>query len=124
MRAMDVPAHAAHIGERVMALWRNLGAKHRLPVRVPESYPSLAHFAFDHPLANELRTLYTQLMLGRGFLAGPAIYPTLGHTDAIVSAFGEAMDATFAELAETLAKDALLDRLAGPPAHQGFRRLL
>ena len=124
MREVDVPAHAARVGIEVMNLWRGTAEKHGIPVSVPEGYPCLAHFAFDHPLANELKTLYIQLMLGRGFLAGPAIYPTLGHTDTIVSMYGEALDATFAELADALAHNNVAERLQGPPAHQGFRRLL
>ena len=44
-------------------------ARHGLPVVTRDGYPCLAHFRFDHPQANELRTLYTQLMLERGFLA-------------------------------------------------------
>lgn len=124
MKAIDVPAHAHHIGTMVMDLWRERGAKHGLPVIVPESYPGLAHFAFDHPQANDLKTLYTQLMLKRGFLAGLAIYPTLGHTDDIVAMFGEAMDAVFAELGRALSEGSIAGRLEGPPAHEGFRRLL
>jgi len=124
MKAIDIPAHAQHIGTMVMDLWREMGAKHGLPVVVPESFPGLAHFAFDHPLANELKTLYTQLMLKRGFLAGTAIYPTLGHTEEIVGMFGEAMDAIFAELGKALSEGSVIARLEGPPAHEGFRRLL
>jgi glutamate-1-semialdehyde 2,1-aminomutase len=124
MRAIDVPAHAERIGAMMMGLWRDMAARHDLPVAVSESYPSLAHFAFDHPQANELKTLYTELMLRRGFLAGPAICPTLGHTEEIVAKFGEALDLIFAELADALSQGMISDRLEGPPAHQGFRRLL
>jgi len=58
----------------------------------PATGTLLAHFRFDHKQADELRTLYTQLMLERGFLAGLAIYPTLAHTDEIVDRYGEAID--------------------------------
>jgi glutamate-1-semialdehyde 2,1-aminomutase len=124
MREVDVPAHAARIGEAIMSLWRAMGARHGLPIRVPEGYPCLAHFAFEHPLANELKTLYTQRMLHQGFLAGAAVYPTLGHSDAIIDQFGEALDKVFGELADALARDAVKDSLEGPPAYEGFRRLL
>jgi len=122
MRETRVWEHVAKIGVMVRGLWRDLGVKHGLPVDVPDSYPCLAHFAFRGPEANALRTLYTQLMLQRGFLAGPAIYPTLAHTEAVVGQFGEALDAVFGELASAAGNVA--KRLQGPPAHEGFRRLL
>ena len=119
----NAPSQVARVGSLVMELWREHGKKHGLPVVVPESYPCVAHFHFDHPLANELKTLYTQLMLARGFLAGPAVYATLAHTDKVVSLFGVALDAVFAEIAAALAQNAVRERLEGPPAHEGFRRV-
>ena len=124
MQTLDVPAHIARIGGRVSAFWQRYGQKHGLPVVAGDDYPCLAHFRFDHERAEELRTLYTQLMLGRGFLAGAAIYPTLAHNDEIVARYGEAIDAVFGELAEALAAGDIQDRLHGPVAHSGFRRLL
>ena len=124
MREAGIPAHAARIGEQVMSLWRETGARHGLPIQVPEGYPCLAHFAFEHPLANELKTLYTQRMLRQGFLASTAIYPTLGHDAEVIERFAKALDTVFAELAGALAHNAVKDSLEGPPAHEGFRRLL
>lgn len=124
LKEQDVVAHVARIGRLMMDVWRSMGAKHGLPVNVPEGYPCLAHFAFDHELANELKTLYITLMLKKGFLAGPAIYPTQAHTEETVSRYGEALDGVFQDIAAALAKGNVKDMLEGPPAHQGFRRLL
>jgi len=124
LKAVNATAHVASIGTRVKALWATLGAKYGLPVHTDDGYPCLAHFAFQHEQADALRTLYTQLMLGRGFLAGTAIYPTMGHTPEIVEKYGEAIDAVFAEIADALSTDTVMKRLTGPIAHSGFRRLL
>ncbi len=124
MRNSDVCGHVATIGASVQALWRDKGQAHGLPLNVPDGYPCLAGFSFDHERANALRTLYTQLMLERGFLAGPSIYPTLAHTEDIVTRYGEAMDEVFTEIARTLDAGNLDTRLTGGPAHEGFRRLL
>ncbi len=124
MRERDVPTHVARIGSRMMELWRDVGAKHSLPITVPRGYPCLAHFAFEHAQGNELKTLYTQLVLERGFLAGPAIYPTLAHTDDVVDQYAETLDDVFREIAQVIGDGSLMTRLKGPPAHQGFRRLL
>ncbi|MCC6489808.1 MAG: aminotransferase class III-fold pyridoxal phosphate-dependent enzyme [Candidatus Hydrogenedentes bacterium] len=124
LKAQGVCAHVARIGEMMKETWRAAGAKHGVPVTVAEGYPCLAHFAFDHKLANEMKTAFTTRMLGHGFLAGSAIYPTLAHTEEVVSRYAEALDSVFAEIADALARDRVTDLLEGPPAHQGFRRLL
>ena len=75
MQIHDVPAHVARIGNLVVDNWRKCGAKHNLPVvlELEESYLASADLVSDHEQANLLKTLYVQLMLERGFLAGPGI---------------------------------------------------
>jgi len=122
MEAVDVPAHVARIGSQAQAAWRESAARHGLPVHV-DGYPCLAHFRFEHEQADALRTLYTQLMLERGFLAGAGLYPSLAHTDRVVARFGEAIDQVFAKLACAASDGDVTKRLKHPVAHTGFRRL-
>jgi len=82
------------------------------------------HFAFQHELSAELKTLYVQEMLRRGFLATTAMYVTLAHTEEIVERYTEAIDAVFEEIAEALGKNEVAARLQGPVAHDTFSRLL
>ncbi len=124
MQRVNVPAHCAQIGRKVQETWRSLGKKHGLPVVVPVSYPALAQFAFDHPLVAELKTLYTQQMLARGFLATTMFYVTLAHTDELVAQYAAAVDEVFAEIADALAKDQVAARLKGPVGSMKFGRLL
>ena len=124
LKDTNAPAHVERIGRLVMEAWECMGEKHGLPVKVPEGYPCLAHFSFEHAQGNELKTAYITLMLEKGFLAGPAIYPTLAHTDEIVGRYAEALDEVFGKLAVALENGTVANLLQGPPAHQGFRRLL
>jgi glutamate-1-semialdehyde 2,1-aminomutase len=124
MRRIDIPGHVAAAGRRVQDVWKRSAEKHGLPTRVEEGYPCLAHFYFEHEAANELRTLYTQLMLERGFLAGIQFYPTLAHTEEILAKFENAAAEVFAEIADSLRKGDWKKRLKGPPAHTGFARLV
>jgi len=124
MKDVNLPMIIERVGTRVQNAWKKYGAKHKLPVTVEDGYPCLAHFAFTHELAGELRTLYTQLMLERGILAGTAIYPTLAHTDEIVAIYENAIDAVFAQIADIIAKGKIKESLKGPAAHSGFKRLL
>ena len=124
MQQVDLPAHCERTGGKVQQAWRTLAERHGLPLEVDDSYPALAHCAFEHDLAAELSTLYTQLMLERGFLARLAILVTLAHTDEIIETYAAAIDEVFAEIADALEKDEVKARLKGPVAHAGFRRLL
>lgn len=119
-----VAEHVNSIGIKVMELWRSLGQKNKLPVTVVDGTPCLAHFEFSHPLHRELNTLFTQLMLDRGFLAGTTIYPTFAHTLDIVDKYGKAVDEVFSEIAMCLEQGKVEERVRGQVAHAGFKRLL
>lgn len=123
-RETDVPGHVEAIGLHVQRIWHECARRHGLPVTVPDGFACLAQFAFDHPEAVVLRTLYTQGMLDRGYLAGTAFYPTLAHTHAIADAFADAVDAVFADIAAALATGNPAQHLRGPAAHEGFQRLV
>ena len=124
MRRIDVPRLVERAGRRVMEVWRKAAEEHGLPLVVEDGYPCLAHFHFDHEAANELRTLYTQLMLERGFLAGSQFYPALTHTEEILAKFEAAAAGAFSEIRAALDKGDWKSRLKGPAAHTGFARLL
>jgi len=121
---LDVPAHCQQIGERMQAAWRRHAEAHELPVRVDDGYPALARFAFDHPQAAELKTLYIQCLLDRGFLGNTAIYVSLAHTPEIIDAYADSVGEVFGEIATALRHGDVAARLRGPVAHSGFKRLL
>ncbi len=116
--------HVDATGSSIQTIWRDAASRHKLPITVPESYPCLAHFAFDHNDAQALKTLFTQRMLHEGFLAGTAVYPTLAHTEAIVGKYEAAIDNVFSTLAQTIGAGNIEQALEGPIAHDGFRRLV
>ena len=121
---MDAAGHANRIGRLVQELWRECAGKHGLPVVVDHGIPCLAHFKFDHEKAGALRTLYTQLMLERGFLASAAIYPTYAHNEDILERYRDATDEAFGEIAKIIDAGTIEASLKGPVAHETFRRLL
>ncbi|WP_231571211.1 aminotransferase class III-fold pyridoxal phosphate-dependent enzyme [Gordoniibacillus kamchatkensis] len=120
----DAPAHVARIGSMIMESWRRHGESSRLPVHVEEGFPCLAHFSFKHPESEKLRTLYTQLMLERGFLAGTSIYPTLAHESDTVALYDRAIEEVFEEIAIALDSGNLDGAMRGAVAMSGFQRLI
>jgi len=123
MRTVDVTAHVAHVGTTITQCWHRLALQHELPIVTSKSYPCFASFQFEHELSDPLRTLYVQLMLERGFLAGPVIYPTLAHTKEIVAKYAVAIDQVFEQIRHVLDSGAIEEALKGPVAQRGFHRL-
>jgi glutamate-1-semialdehyde 2,1-aminomutase len=123
MKDVDLPAHLDRVGRSVMEGWRSAATQTGLPVEVG-GIPPLAHFVFllgDRALA--AKTLFTQEMLRRGFLASTSCYACLAHTPQLVSRYLAACREVFAIVADGVAKDDLETRLDGPVCHSGFRRL-
>jgi glutamate-1-semialdehyde 2,1-aminomutase len=121
---VNVPAYVHNVGARVKGFWKHRARAHGLPVEVDPGYACVAHFTFAHEERDALKTLYTQAMLDRGFLAGVSLYPTLAHDEAVLAKYDRAIDEVFADISEALKRGTVRERLRGPVAHSGFRRLL
>ncbi len=70
-----------------------------------------------------IKTLFTQEMLKRGYLALNIIYVSLAHTKDIVDQYLEEADSVFAGIAKAKKSHKLKDLLEGPVCHSGFSRL-
>ncbi|MCB1203459.1 MAG: aminotransferase class III-fold pyridoxal phosphate-dependent enzyme, partial [Verrucomicrobiae bacterium] len=122
LRSLDVPGHLATIGGLVRSGWQSLGEKHGLPVQVG-GRPEMALLSFDHPQAAALLTLMTSRMLKRGFLAAGGFNAMLAHESWHVTSYLAALDETFAEMAEALSREKVVEGIGGPIKHSGFARL-
>lgn len=122
----QVAEHVNAYGSKVTAIWRQAGEKTGLKIKdtTHPDFGCLATFVFDYPEALKIRTLYTQLMLDRGFLAGAAIYPSLAHTEALLTQFATAVEESFAELRGHLENGTVDAARRGPVAQTGFQRLV
>lgn len=120
-RDLDVGRRLVEIGTRVQKGWADAAAATGLGITVSGIAP-LSHLAFvHHPQATA--TLFTQLMLDRGYLTGKAFYASYAHEDAVVSSYLDAVHEVFGILADAVATDSVERRLKGPVAQTGFARL-
>ena len=110
------------IGRDITARWQALGARHGLPLTTA-GLPALTSFSFTSKNAQAYRTLITQEMLGKGYLAANSVYTCIDHTPAIVEAYFEALDPIFALIRECEDGRDVMSLLNGPVAHSGFSRL-
>jgi glutamate-1-semialdehyde 2,1-aminomutase len=110
-------------GRSVRAGWRDLATRHGLPIAV-SGLPALAAFSFPGPAALAYKTLLTQEMLAKGYLATTALYSCIDHRPEVIAAYLEALDGVF-EVVKAC-EDGRADvgaLLAGPVCHSGFARL-
>lgn len=125
LRQIDVAAHIDHIGNLMRETWQTLARRCGVPVKVA-GHAALLHLGFDHEHAAELGTLFTARMLQQGFLAGSGFYPSFAHQEHHIAAYAAAAEPVFAELAETIERADVTQRLqqAGTKRrHSGFSRL-
>jgi glutamate-1-semialdehyde 2,1-aminomutase len=121
-RRENVPQHLCRIGQMVRDGWRLAAERAGLPITIGGLVP-LSHFAIQHPEAQAAATLFTQLMLERGFLATKAFYTTFAHQDAVIEEYLQAAEDVFGVVAQALERGAVKSLLRGPVAHVGFTRL-
>jgi glutamate-1-semialdehyde 2,1-aminomutase len=121
-RSAEVEKRLDQVGRRVQEGWKRAGAENGVAVKV-DGIPPLGHFAFEIPEASAARTLFTQLMLERRFLAAPAFYAMQAHRDEHVAAYLDSVRECFGLIAEAVRGGVLQEQLRGPVAHSGFGRL-
>jgi glutamate-1-semialdehyde 2,1-aminomutase len=118
----DVSKHLIRVGTMVLAGWEAAAKRAGLQLEVGGMAP-LGHLAFTGDQKQAARTLFTQLMLERGFLASSGFYATYAHQDEHVESYLDAVEEVFVIVAEALEQHTVIAQLKGPVAHTGFRRL-
>ena len=117
-----VPEFLTEIGKKVKGIWREKAEKYGIKIEVSGIDP-LAHFTFqyDEPLA--LKTLFTQLMLEKGFLATNAFYASFAHKEEYLKEYAKAADYAFSRIRESLESGNPEAFLKTEVCHSGFKRL-
>lgn len=121
-RRERVSSHLIKIGEQVVEGWQNAATRTGLKLHT-SGLPSLCHFTFGHEQELVLSTLFTQIMLERGYLAYNQFKPSFAHTKEHVDNYLRVAEEAFAVLAEGLRNGNLASKLKGPVAQRGFYRL-
>lgn len=119
----NVPAHIERIGKILIKALRKLAEKHDIKITIPEHYPVIS-FTFDYgEKSMAVKTLFTQEMLRRGFLASNVIYITYAHKEFHIERYLKNVDVVFKILRKAILENNVEDLLNGPVSHQGFKRL-
>ncbi len=109
-------------GQYIGQQWQQLGEKHGLPIHI-FGLPALISFGLASPNMLAYKTLITQEMMNRGYLAATSVYVCIEHTSEIIRGYFEALNEVFALVAECESGRDVATILKGPVCHSGFKRL-
>lgn len=109
-------------GLAVRERWQQLADRHGLGIE-HWGLPALTGYTFESPNALAYKTLITQEMLAKGFLASNCLYVCTEHTPAVVDAYFEVLDPVFKLIRECEDGRDVTALLKGPVCHGGFKRL-
>lgn len=109
-------------GSDITARWKALAEKYRLSITI-NGLPALTGFSFNSSNALAYKTLITQEMLDKGYLAGTSVYVCTEHTQRVIANYFEQLDPVFALVKECEDGRDVMSLLKGPVCHGGFKRL-
>ena len=102
--------------------WKGLAEKHGLKID-HWGLAALTGFTFQSESALAYKTLITQEMLAKGYLAGNSVYVCIDHTPEVVAGFFDALEPVFAQIKQCEEGRDVMTLLKGPVCHGGFKRL-
>jgi glutamate-1-semialdehyde 2,1-aminomutase len=109
-------------GENIRRSWQSLADNYGLKID-HWGLPALTGFSFQGDNALAYKTLLTQEMLEKGYLASNTVYVCTEHTSDVVSGYFEALNPVFALIRECEEGRDVMSLLKGPICHAGFKRL-
>lgn len=109
-------------GKEIRNSWQKLADKYQLNID-HWGLPALAGFTIRSPNALAYKTLITQEMLKKGYLAGNSVYVCVEHTPEVQNRFFEELDPIFKLIKDCEDGHDVMKLLKGPVCHGGFKRL-
>jgi glutamate-1-semialdehyde aminotransferase len=119
MQKYKVQDHMIECGKKIQEGWKYLASKYKLNIHIGSIYP-LSHLEFKE---NHLlyKTLFTQEMLKKGFLATDSYYACFAHNEKHIEAYLNACDEVFEFFSKI--QHCPEKYLEGPICQSGFKRL-
>jgi len=110
------------IGSRITTGWERLATNHGISITTT-GLPALPGFSFTGPKALAYKTLITQEMLPKGYLASTNVYVCTEHSPQIISDYLDALDSVFSLIRLCEDGEDVASFLVGDICHDNFRRL-
>lgn len=111
------------IGNKMREGWQKLADDHNLKITI-SGIPSLSVYSFNSKKALEYKTLITQEMLSKGYLASTNFYASTAHNEDNLKLYFEALNDVYSIIADCEKGNKKIENLLkGPVCHAGFKRL-
>jgi glutamate-1-semialdehyde 2,1-aminomutase len=110
------------IGLNIRQRWQKLADNHGLIIN-HWGLAALTGFTIQSENSLAYKTLITQEMLAKGFLASNSVYVCIDHSNEIVQGYFDALDPIFAIIKQCEEGRDVMSLLRGPICHSGFKRL-
>ncbi|SUX29962.1 aminotransferase class III-fold pyridoxal phosphate-dependent enzyme [Chromobacterium vaccinii] len=114
--------YVTEVGLNIRKRWQSLAEKYNLELE-HWGIPALTGYTFKSENALAYKTLITQEMLAKGYLAGNSVYVSTAHTQEIVDSYFDTLDPLFGLIKECEEGRNVMSMLNGPVCHAGFKRL-
>lgn len=110
-------------GRKMQKGWLKLADTHNLYITV-SGIPAMTTYGFNYANGAAYKTLVSQEMLKKGFLASTHFYACTAHTDNHLNSYFDALDGIYKSIAKCESEVLNInDLLEGPVCHSGFKRL-
>lgn len=109
-------------GLKIREGWQQLADKQGIKIS-HWGLPSLTGFTINSDNALIYKTLITQEMLAKGYLAANSVYVSTEHTQEVLDGYFDVLDPLFALIKECEEGRDPVELLRGPVCHAGFKRL-
>jgi glutamate-1-semialdehyde aminotransferase len=111
------------MGNKMRSGWQKLANAHHLSINI-SGIPALSTYSFVSNDAMAYKTLISQEMLEKGFLASTNFYASTAHNDTNLELYFNALDEVYHMIAKCESGDLHINNLLkGPICHGGFKRL-
>ena len=110
------------LGLYIKSCWKKLAKKHNLNLEI-NGLPALCSFAFKSKNHNLYKTLITQELLKKNFLATTTVYVSIAHNKKIISKYISHLDNVFKIIAKCEKGDDIYRYLETTESETNFARL-
>ncbi len=109
-------------GKKIINGWKKLERKYELKIKIG-GLPSICNFSFLSKQNQLYKTLITQEMLKKGFLASNSVYSCIAHTPKIINNYLQELDKVFSLIQKCEEGYSIKKLLKYPVSISGFQRL-
>ncbi len=111
------------LGKKMNELWLKIASNNSIDIEI-SGLPAISTYNFNYKNNLKYKTLVTQEMLKKGFLASSAFYASIKHSEQDIKNYGESLNDIFYKISECEQDNINIDKLLkGPVVHSGFGRL-